>query len=296
MRWFGRLRRRPAPTTSLAAQSAQQEYLFGEGDAEISRLDMQHFMFRLEFGDDFTAPLSNPAAILDVACGTGRWARDMARRFPGAAVIGFDINREQIDRALLGAAENGDTLPKNCAFVVGDALHPFDFADQRFDFVMARATSAFIPISTYQFVVNEMVRVTRPGGWIELRDFSLVRSQSQALTTMTERFASMTAARGSYPGAGPYLLEYLRGAGLRDAQVKTVTVRSGPQASRGGRLMMTDYLAVMERLTPVIVRSGLASQSEWDQLLAQARQETQSQPSEVDLTAVYVSLSSNGSS
>jgi ubiquinone/menaquinone biosynthesis C-methylase UbiE len=287
MNWFSWFRRRPARReTSLTRAQRQDDYLLGASEAEISRLDMQHFMFRWELGDDLLAPVTNPSAILDVACGTGRWARDMARRFPQASVTGFDINDEQIERSLAeGAARGNDLLPKNCTFVAGDALQRFAFADSTFDLVMARATSAFMPAKRYPDLLAEMKRVARPGGWIELRDFGLVQSDSRALTEMTELFQRLMAARGQYPGAGPYLAEALARAGARDIQVKTVTARSGAQPSRGGRLMLTDYLALMERLSPIIERAGLASQARWQHLLSAARQETTSQSAEVALTA-----------
>lgn len=289
MRWFSWFRQRPTGQNTPATRARQQrDYLLGAGEEEISRLDMQHFMFRWELGDDVLAPVTNPSAILDVACGTGRWARDMARRFPQARIIGFDINAAQIERSLAeGAARGNDLLPKNCTFLAGDALQRFAFAEGTFDLVMARATSAFMPANRYPDLIAEMTRVARPGGWIELRDFGLVQSGSRALTEMTEIFQQLMAARGQYPGSGPYLAEPLARAGLRDIRVKTVTVRSGVQPSRGGRLMLADYLALMERLSPIMERAGLASQAHWQHLLGAAQQETTSQSAEVALTAAY---------
>jgi 2-polyprenyl-3-methyl-5-hydroxy-6-metoxy-1,4-benzoquinol methylase len=71
-------------TASPASASGSRPYIFGESEAEISRLDLQHYMFRWEFGGDISAPLQAPSGILDVACGTGRLARDLARQFPDA--------------------------------------------------------------------------------------------------------------------------------------------------------------------------------------------------------------------
>jgi len=51
----------------------------------------------------------------------------------------------------------------------------------------------------------------------------------------------------------------LRGAGLRDVKARTDTVRVGRRTTRGGRLMLTDYLSLLERMTPVMAQLGLAS-------------------------------------
>ncbi len=288
MSWWARLRRQRGATAIQLEDEDQSGYLFGESEAEISRLDMQHFLFRWEFRGDFSAPIKAPRDILDVACGTGRWARDVARRFPQAVVIGFDTNREQIERSLAeGAARGTDTLPPNCTFRTGDALQPFTFADGSFDFVMARANSAYLPVSRWPAVVREMARVTRRGGWVEVRDFGLVQSQSTALDKLTLLFAQVAASRGLHPGSGPYLGDYLRGAPLRNVRVRQATVRAGPRATRGGRLMLIDYLTLLERVTPLVEQIGLLSAGEWDRLLRRARLETASATTEVTLTAAY---------
>lgn len=267
-------------------------YIFGESENEISRLDMQHFMFRWELGGDWLAPLDAPSDILDVACGTGRWARDMARAFPQATVVGFDINSQQLEASLAEGAQSGrDPLPENCVFVAGDALGTFNFPDSSFDYVVARATSAFIPVSKWPSVIAEMARVCRPGGWVELRDFGLARSPDSALNELTVKFASLAAARGIYPGAGPYLGDYLRTAGLRTVQTRQAVVRSGGplRATRGGRLMLADYLALLDRVTPAIAQAGIEREERWRDLLARARNETALYPdtryAEVELTA-----------
>ncbi len=278
---------------SLAEQEAQKrDYIFGESEGEISRLDLQHYMFRWEFGGDFIAPLNSPPkSILDVACGTGRWARDMARKFPQAAVSGFDINQQQLEASLAEGERSGaDYLPENCTFLTGDALKPFNFPDDSFDFVMARATSAFIPVSQWPFVVSQMARVCRPGGWVELRDFGLVRSPHSALNELTVKFANLAAARGIYPGAGPYLGGYLQAVGLRNIRIWQAQVRSGGplRATRGGRLMLADYLALLDRVTPGIAQAGIEQPERWRQLLTITRNETALYPdtcyAEVELT------------
>ncbi|MGH2505231.1 MAG: hypothetical protein ACRDID_22195, partial [Ktedonobacterales bacterium] len=89
----------------------------------------------------------------------------------------------------------------------------------------------------------------------------------------------------------PYLGDYLRAAGLRNVQVRQAAVRSGgPQrATRGGRLMLADYLALLDRVTPAIAQAGIEQPERWRYLLAQARNETALHPdvcyAEVELTA-----------
>src|SRR5579859_1839265 len=137
MAWFTRRWRRTAeersqvssitrPFAPPAREVEERSYIFGENEGEISRLDLQHYMFRWEFGGDFMAPLNAPRNILDVACGTRRRAREMPRRFPQAAVFGFDINQQQLEACLAEGERSGaDYLPSNCTFLTGNALEPF---------------------------------------------------------------------------------------------------------------------------------------------------------------------------
>ena len=276
------------PAYSERRRRREEASIFGADAQENNRLDLQHFLFRWEFGDDFSAPLRRPHALLDVACGTGRWAREIARRFPHTYVVGFDVNRDQIDRALDYSRQQGETLPENCTFQTGDALQRFPFADGRFSLVMARANSAYVPVPAWPVLLNELLRVTAPDGWIEVRDFGVIRSQSLALTAMTGIFVGLAAQRPIHPGVGPYLRHYFAALPLRTVQIQTRTVRSGPQhPTRGGRLLLADYLMLMERVIPMIVRSGLANEPQWQQLLAQAHHETTQCSTEVELTAAY---------
>lgn len=299
MDWlFGRLRRRDAQVntpersgehSTASAVADGQDYIFGEGESEISRLNFQHYMFRYAFGSDYLTPIQSPHSILDVACGTGRWAREMARHFPDATVIGFDINWDQLRASL---AEGLDVVPENCTFVQGDALQTFDFPSASFDFTMARACSAFIPVAQWPLVVGEMARVTRPGGWVEVRDFGLVRSANPALNELTVKFANMASVRGLHPGSGPLLKQYLQSAHLNDIHVRHIRVRSGSQrATRAGQLMLSDYLALLGRVGSLVEKAGIESEERWRALLRQAHTDTRAYPdeqyAEVDLTTAY---------
>jgi ubiquinone/menaquinone biosynthesis C-methylase UbiE len=245
-------------------------------------------MFRLAFQGDYSAPLSSPRDILDIASGTGRLARELAHRFPQANVIGFDINWDQLNASL---AEGAEALPENCTFLLGNALEAFAFGPASFDFTIARACSSFVPVALWPQVIREMIRVTRRGGWIEIRDFGLVRSPHTALNELTAKFAHLTNGRGLHPGSGPFLNQYIELVGGRRPQIRQVTVRSGVagMATRAGQLLLADYLALMERITPIVAQTGIDSPQHWQWLIQQVREESRFDPArnfaEVELTS-----------
>lgn len=96
--------------------------------------------------------------VLEVGCGTGDDARDIAHLVgPTGHVVGLDNSQAMIAEAKHRAA--GIRLPLE--FQVGDAMH-MTYADASFDAV--RADRSFMHIPDPVKALAEMVRVTRPGG------------------------------------------------------------------------------------------------------------------------------------
>ncbi|MEZ4310647.1 MAG: class I SAM-dependent methyltransferase [Polyangiaceae bacterium] len=77
------------------------------------------------------APLVHPGMrLLDVGCGGGQFAVDLARRFPTITVTGLDLSPEQVARARRRAAPVADRV----TIVPGTALD-LPFPDGHFDLV-----------------------------------------------------------------------------------------------------------------------------------------------------------------
>lgn len=99
-----------------------------------------------------------PARILDVGCGFGGTSRHLAKKFPGAAVEGITLSKEQVRRGTELAAEQG--VP-NAHFQVMDAL-AMTWPDNSFDLVWACESGEHMPDK--KRYVEEMARVLKPGG------------------------------------------------------------------------------------------------------------------------------------
>jgi len=103
--------------------------------------------------------------ILDIGCGIGGPAFDMARRH-GAHVVGIDLEAPLIEKARIAAAKHG--LEGRCEFLTVE-LGPFPFPDESFDIV---ATSgALTQTSDKAGVFAECLRILRPGGWFTCYDW-----------------------------------------------------------------------------------------------------------------------------
>src|SRR5260370_453141 len=106
MNWHSRLRKRRTtlisldehtPTNSHAVMVASRQlptdspYILPWNTEEVNRLDFQHYLLRQAMSGNYRAPIKRLKNILDVGCGTGRWAQEMAQAFSDANVIGLDI-------------------------------------------------------------------------------------------------------------------------------------------------------------------------------------------------------------
>lgn len=253
---------------------ADSLYLFPKDQAEGYRLEHQNHMFKVASGGRiYFTRLHQVRRILDVACGTGTWAREMADEFKNAEVIGFDKDISLPQAAKERILAIGGHFPDNFRFFQADALERFPFEGEYFDFSHAQFISPFIPVTRWPAFMSEMVRVTRFGSYVEIRDGEWAISPSPAYSRILEAIKAWLVGRGLHAGAGPLLADYLRQAGLQRVQVREVTVGTGKEAKREQRLLVADLKAVVTNLKPVLIAAGFFTEEEYAPLLEQAKQE-----------------------
>lgn len=68
-------------------------------------------------------------------------------------------------------AHLNDWYSENYTFVQGNILEQLPFAPMSFDFIHQRMLNFGIPRDKWQHVLQELLRVTRLGGWIELMEW-----------------------------------------------------------------------------------------------------------------------------
>ncbi|KAI9348242.1 S-adenosyl-L-methionine-dependent methyltransferase [Zopfochytrium polystomum] len=103
--------------------------------------------------------------ILDVGCRSGLWAIAVARAYPGVQVIAVDDNP-----SLFGfdSPPADGPLPPNLQFIVGRFGDPLPFPKAHFDLVHSQCTLARAPDATWRASLADMVRVAKPGGYVDV--------------------------------------------------------------------------------------------------------------------------------
>ncbi len=233
---------------------ADAEYMLPKDEGEIHRLDFQHYMLRYALRANFLAPIRSPASILDVGCGTGRWPREVARTFPVARVVGVDLEPAPSPAstpALDLAAQS------NYKFVAGNVLQGLPFPDASFDFVHQRLLMGAIPAPRWANVVRELVRVTRPGGWVELVEALPAAGGGRALATLNVWMLQATARRGVDVAVAHKLPALLQGAGLVGIATRELDLPVGSRRGHLGTMAETQYLSLFESLRGMIVGQGM---------------------------------------
>lgn len=287
MRRFWPFRRKGKPLGAFDAPSAPsgettpeqisgREYAEGVPYAlpsdmgEMNRLDFQHFVLRQAFKGNYAAPLGQPASILDVGSGTGLWAREMAATFPDAQVVGVDIKAPaEIER---GAAATDPRLA-HYRFVAGNILEGLPFPDASFDFTHQRLLFFAIPSDRWQFVLDELARVTRPGGWVEVVEGRYgYEPMGPAAQRIADVMLSAMLQRGIDPRNSNNLARYLESAGLRPAQTRTVKLPVGAWGGRIGQLAATDVQTFSQASKPLLLAQGM-SERDADALIEAMRGE-----------------------
>lgn len=274
------LHQKPAPSPGIQAQRIdgrrhliEHPYALPKDLTEQDRLKFQHYALRYVLKGNYAAPLPDTTTcILDVGTGAGQWAYEMARAFPFAQVVGLDL-----EPPIIPTWET----PPNYHFVQGDIRHGLPFADHTFDFVHQRLLGAALPASSWTHVIGELVRVTRPGGYIELLEITdTLLLQGPATKQLLAWWHKAEKLAGFRLALLWHLDIFLAQAGVVDITAQPLHVPLGTWGGRAGELFAKDiqstfhalkgfYCAHLSLDEEVFEKTVAALPQEWEQYLTQ---------------------------
>lgn len=118
--------------------------------------------------------LSGAVRILDAGCGTGEISRRLSHLFNEAQLCGVDVIEAHLIRARARCAEFGSRV----RFEQRSIFH-LGLPEASFDLAVCRHVLQAVPQA--ERAVAELVRVTRPGGWIHLipEDYMMIHFEQR---------------------------------------------------------------------------------------------------------------------
>jgi ubiquinone/menaquinone biosynthesis C-methylase UbiE len=258
MRRWWRFGVRARPSVELVAPE-RAPFMMSKNEREVQRLNEQHFAIREEMGGNFLAPLVTPNAILDIGCGTGRWAMEMAVEFPQAQVRGLDV---VLTDPAASVGLGVDAVPPNVAFIEADATQPLPFPDASFAYVHLCMLYAVIPATAWEQLVRECIRVVQPGGWIESVEALAFSNPTErpGMATITTWFGDLLRLRGADPLVALKMAGWLRDGGLADVTTREITDRATVDDHEEAIAAAT---ALIDYLRAPVIAAGIASADEF---------------------------------
>ncbi len=142
--------------------------------------------------------------VLDVACGTGDQAFELAQR--GHTVVGIDLSPDMVR-----VARKKNHWPDLVTFIEGDATQ-MPFPDSTFDVSLISFALHDMPVFIRTNVLKEMKRVTKPGGEIIVIDYN--NNPSTVSNRLLLQAARLWESRYYRSFLHTYIHSHLKEAGL----------------------------------------------------------------------------------
>ena len=265
----------------MGPSTSDNTYIIEESEADLARLIEMDTLYTRYAGGVFPERqgfLHSERRVLDLACGPGGWALQVASGHPGLEVTGVDINQRVIDYARSRARGRGLS---NAGFERMDITGPLAFPSQTFDLVNARFVHTVLLQEDWLPFLRECQRVLRPGGIVRLTEAEVAVSNmpasNQLLSLLPRTFKQN--GRGFSPDGSSMGITYMLGHFLRQAgfvetreRAFTVNFSVGTDAQSG----YTQHLRIVfsaHLLGAYLIKEGLMSANEYQTLYENALEE-----------------------
>jgi ubiquinone/menaquinone biosynthesis C-methylase UbiE len=253
-------------------------YLLPHTLQETQRQDFQHHLCRFLLQRHTLVPVtSSLRMILDVGCGAGAWMMEMAKTFPMAVIIGQDLKEPAVPQ-----------WSPSCKFVQGDILKGLQFPDQCMDFVHQRFMLLAIPTASWPHVGQEIIRVTRSGGWFELVENDIdIQREGPITHQLTEALFRVCQSHSIDPSSSTRLASFLPEDGIASIRQEEVPLPLGNWGGRIGQMALRNHIALLQSLKDLLLPKLGTTPDEFERLVMRMTQECESMQSFSFLRIVY---------
>ncbi|KAJ3824700.1 hypothetical protein F5878DRAFT_312394 [Lentinula raphanica] len=147
-------------------------YPLNHSNAMIDYDNWDHIFFKKCFRSitmtQFETP---PERVLDLGCGSGLWVLEAARQWENSTIVGLDVMDVQPKLFTLDPYKN---LTRRIKWMHHNLLEGLPFPDDCFDFVRMSRLGLGVPEDEWQFVLEEVSRIMKPGAALEIIEEDLI--------------------------------------------------------------------------------------------------------------------------
>ncbi|MBV9228480.1 MAG: class I SAM-dependent methyltransferase [Chloroflexi bacterium] len=278
---------RERPSTYFVQDRSNEE--------ELKRLQLQDRLVTADMGGVLPEQ-PDPTIfhrVLDIGCGTGDWLIETAKTYPSISLLmGVDISQRMVGYARAQAEER--QVSDRVEFHVMDVLLMLEFPSGYFDLVNQRFAQGYLRTWDWPKLLQECLRVSRPGGVIRLTDVNFVTgSSSPALNRLHHLFLQALYQAGHYftlegNGLITQLERLLRQHGVQNVQTRPCTLeyRAG---TAGGQQYAEDMRLIFRTMVPFL-RKWIRVPDDYEEIYQRAMSEMQ----EPDFVATWELLTAWG--
>ncbi|CAI2181898.1 11993_t:CDS:2 [Funneliformis geosporum] len=143
-------------------------------EKDFNRLELQHHLFRIIWNSNFSVPMQSQLSIgntrvLEVGSCPTIWTFDMASEYPLSTFVGIENTSAIINTSSI-SSNYSSKIPEPRNAIVLQTNTGLPFPNETFDLVYHKST-AIIPLLQCLHnplnTINQMIRVLKPGGWLE---------------------------------------------------------------------------------------------------------------------------------
>jgi ubiquinone/menaquinone biosynthesis C-methylase UbiE len=251
------------------------DYLLSQGQADVHRLGLINQIYGPSTEAIFRKIGLEPGLrVVEIGCGSGNMTCWLAEQVgPDGKVVGIDFSADSLEQARRQATSRG---LKNVEFQTGD-INALAQPAQSFDIAYCRCV--LMHQQRPEVGLAQMAKVVRPGGTVLCEELDLSRCLFDPPAPHMQRLMELSVALGDQQGVqyrlGSMLNSLFQKAGLENYEVTVITptILHGPTK----QLLTLSF----QQYAPKALATGLASTTEVDQILADAKR------TDADTTTLY---------
>ncbi|KAG9285076.1 hypothetical protein G9A89_009887 [Geosiphon pyriformis] len=268
--------------TNMSIQS-EQKFNFHENyiytsptkEQEIERLNTQHEVLKHVWNGNYSSPTETMLKmggieVLEVCCGAGDWTREMAKTYPFAHFNAIDV------ASPVFPSKDLVNLPANVRFQDANLKKSVDFLENTFDFVYFKLLEPKDRGNNWEeIIIKDLVRVTKPGGWIEVMSLNQTLESQGPITMCIEEFRkSLTHSQDLKTSVSSEISNYLKSTQkVLDVYPQERQLPLGKHGGRFSELALQNYIQSLRQMKLKLAPLMNISSDQFDEMISTITEE-----------------------